>query len=302
MRHLCIFDVSPFCHAGAVNKYAYIEGPVRDDGNGYHSTDIPAGGPALLFNKIYELLPQGCDMVFCCDRNPTIKKAMLASYKSNRKHTVAMEHMKEVTERILKDCGFLVLAEDGYEADDFIYSLVQRYKGEYDKISIYTGDSDLCFLVDEVVSIEPSSSRAKHVDIHNYETIIKKGYRMPYNSCTMDKILYGDTSDCIPGLPTEQREQLKAMVYTETTMTSLGDKQFVHEFLELVAPWAIPQADLVFPLDVRVPDELDYTISKDKVNQWGYLMHCKSFKTKVPISDDTKCVHADMIEDGLYSE
>ena len=59
------------------------------------------------------------------------------------------------------------------------------------------------FLVDDRVTIKPSSSRAKEVTRYNYEQVLSK-YNIKYNMMTMTKIICGDTSDCIPGFLRKQ--------------------------------------------------------------------------------------------------
>ena len=143
MRVLRIFDVSPFVHAGAVNKHAMLLPELVDNGESFEERRIYAGGASLIWNILYYEFGK-CDMVFCCDRWPSVKQGMYEYYKGSRDHKEGIHKAKEVTEYILNDCGFTVLAEDGYEADDFIYSLVREHKSHYDHIYIYTGDSDVC--------------------------------------------------------------------------------------------------------------------------------------------------------------
>ena len=87
-----------------------------------------------------------------------------------------------------------VVAHAGYEADDIIYSAVKKYYDRYDKIHIYTGDSDMAFLIDEKVDICPASSRAKHITRDNYEEIaIRGGATVILHSCR----IYSATPRCI---------------------------------------------------------------------------------------------------------
>lgn len=244
---LHIFDVSPFIHAGHVNKYAKLEKLV-DIGTTWKTQVTPAGGISLIFNTLYNVVGKG-DCVFCCDRNPTIKKEMLPTYKHNRNHNREIEIEKGVAEYILQECGFTVLARAGYEADDLIYTLVKKLYNTYDEIYIYTGDSDLYFLVDEKVSIKPSSSKAKEINIYNYEQMLeKKGAR--YNTLTVQKIIKGDSSDCIPALPKDLQLRVAKTLYQDEFYTKLGDKEFVRSWVAYLVPEALPAVDLVFPLEV----------------------------------------------------
>lgn len=250
---LHIFDVSPFIHAAKKTSHSKLE-QVIPDGTSWKTQVTPTGGTSLLFNHIYNICNTG-DVVFCCDRNPTIKKDMSPGYKSTRNHEQRVAVEKAAAEYILQECGFTVLARAGYEADDIIYTLVQKLHKAYDNIYIYTSDSDLYFLVDDVVSIKPSSTRAKEITRANYEQqLAKKGAK--YNTLTVQKIIKGDTSDNIPALPKNVQLKVANALYKDEFYPYLGDKKFVRDWVAYLVPEALNQVDLVFPLYIEdIPTE-----------------------------------------------
>ena len=278
-RVLRIIDVSSYIHAGSCNKSAVLSGPVVKTDRGYKVPTISAGGISLIFNELYSHVGT-CDYIFCCDRNPTIKKGMYPDYKYNRDHKESIHIGKDVAEYILKQCGFTVLYGDGYEADDYIYSCAKRFKKEYDHIYIHTGDSDLYFLVSDNTTIAKSHSRTKDVDLSTYRASCTRDGAIPYNTCTFRKVLFGDTSDCIPALPSEQQDYLIKLFYTPQDMPLLGDKEYVRAIVEQVAPWALQQVDLVYPLDTDTPE---FISSPDKsiVRSWGFAMNNKYFRNQI---------------------
>lgn len=303
-RTLRVIDLMSYIHAGSVNTHATIDGDVISSGGKYLLRDIQAGGASLVFNLLYYNFGK-CDFVFCSDRNPTIKKEMYPAYKSSRVHKNHINIQRDVAEFILKDCGFDVLYGGGYEADDYIYSIVQKFKPQYDKIFVHTGDSDLYFLVDDKVSIAKSHSRTKEVTMENYETQCKKGQRILYNTNEFNKVLYGDTSDSIPPLPDEQSEYLWDIFHTEFYNPKMGDKFFVRTLLESVAPWALPQFDLVYPLLTDTPNDIKHG-NKELVRKWGIAMKNKLFSQSYngDITEDphiSECVR-DMLNMGLYTD
>ena len=83
-RKLYLFDTAPFIHAGRVNRHAKME-LVRVEGTKYFTQTTPLGGVSLIFNTLYSVVGTG-DIVFACDRNPTIKKDLIPGYKENRNH------------------------------------------------------------------------------------------------------------------------------------------------------------------------------------------------------------------------
>lgn len=294
---LHIFDVSPFIHAGHINKYSKLEQLV-DMGTTWKTQVTPTGGTSFLFNTLYDVVGRG-DCVFCCDRNPTIKKDMLPSYKSNRVHDRSKSVDKGAAEYILEKCGCTVLARAGYEADDIIYSLVKKFKSSYDHIYVYTGDSDLYFLVSDNVSIRPSSSVAKSVDMSNYERVASKN-GIKYNCLTVYKILCGDNSDCIPALPKADQQLLMNLLYQDSLYAKLGDKDTVRNLVSYVYPNLLYQVDLVFPLDVDdLPDEFS-TPDKKMIVNFGDAMNNKLFRGLAEINFDVRPYVAEMQARGLY--
>lgn len=297
-RILRVFDLSSYCHAGNVNKRAFFDGPIVELASGYTQRNVPAGGVSLLFNQLYYYMGE-CDMVFCADRNPTIKKGMYPQYKESRVHARDIEIQKEVMERVLALCGFTVLYEEGYEADDFIYSVVTKMKDQYDHVYIHTGDSDLYFLVSDNVSIAKTHSRTKEVTMENYSYMFKKGKFTPYNMITFMKVLNGDTSDDIPAMPVEKAQPLLDMFDSDFYRVRMGDKNFMRASVEFAAPWALPQFDLVYPLDTPVPEELGYG-DKQLVSEFGYAMKNKLFDGNVRVYSTVEAAINQMAEDGLY--
>lgn len=299
MKILRIFDVSGYIHVGAVNKRAFLLPPISTDVDGFRERKIYCGGASLLWNVLYYEYGK-CDMAFCCDRRPTIKQDMYEHYKMHRIHSDFISRSKKATEYILEDCGLHTLSAEGYEADDFIYSLVRDLKNDYDHIYVYTGDSDQYFLVAENVSIEPSSSRAKHVDIQNYTYTVGKSFT-PYNTSTFEKILFGDKSDGIPGLPQELAWRLKDVCNQPLYQKLLGDKETVMHILAQFGPEAVAQGELVFPLDVRVPTTFNQG-DKLRIAEWGNAFHNSFWKTgQRPSQHILDCIK-EMDEEGMSSE
>ena len=284
-RVLRILDVSSYIHAGNVNQYAKLSGPVRKTDRGYSVPTIAAGGISLIFNELYNHYGT-CDYIFCCDRNPTIKKGMYAGYKDSRYHNKDISLGKDVAEYILKSCGFTVLYEDGY-----------------DHIYVHVGDSDLYFLVNDKTSIAQTHSRTKEVDMITYSEKCKKGVITPYNTCTFNKVIFGDASDDIPALSKAEQNTLISLFYNEHDMPLLGDKVFVRTLVEAVAPWALPQIDLVYPLDTWTPDTIEKG-EKDLIRAWGFAMNNKCFRNQ-SYEDKTGKIKAgieEMLDMGLYED
>lgn len=301
-KKLYIFDLMPCVFAGNVNKRSKLEYLV-EGGSHCYSVTIPTGGVSLIFNELYNIVGTG-DIIFCSDRNATIKKEMFPEYKANRDHKPEINVAKHVAEYILDKCNGTVCYCPGYEADDFIYTLVKKYHDVYDKIYIYTGDSDLYFLVDDKVSIRPSSSNAKTVTRENYERVIKKGVITRYNTTTFAKICCGDSSDNIPGLPRQVFDQFGATMYSDNMIEHLGNKEIVKYWMGILCPEALPQVDLVFPLDVpeeELPTEIK-EMDKRMIRNLGASMNNRVYRGSGDANFDVTPYVEELYSLGYYVE
>ena len=302
---LSIYDVSSFIHAGHVNKRAFLERLVQKDIPGqpckWATQYTLAGGTAFVL-KAAILGAQRGDVVFCCDRNPTIKKSMLPGYKSNRNHPDSIENDKKLAEFVLKHCGACVLASAGYEADDIITTLVHNFHDRYDAIHVYTGDSDLYFLVDDLVTIKPSSSRAKEVTMENFSTAFKRGVTIPYNYAIPYKILYGDASDCIPPLSECYRERFIELTTMGRYPSVLGRKDVLTHLMTDFCPWAKESLDLIYPLTVEgLPEEFSVPDVQMMIN-WADTMHCGEYSGMAAYEFNPEPLIEEVQRMGLYEE
>lgn len=298
-RVLHVFDVSPFVHAGHVNKYSKLE-QIIDVGVTWKTQVTPTGGASLIFNSLYSIVGKG-DCVFCCDRNPTIKKSILPTYKCRREHARDIEIEKAVAEYLLELCGFTVIARAGYEADDIAYSIVKKFYNQYDNIYVYTSDSDYYFMVDDKVSIMPSSSRAKQVTKNTYEQVLYKKH-IRYNLQTLLKIADGDTSDDIPALPEPLRSDVKRVFSNEGVRQRCGDPEYVREMMKVIFPDAVKQVDLVFPLIVEdLPNEIKQP-DISMVRNVGDAINNKMFRGMAAPGFSMDVYIEDMQSKGYYVE
>ena len=134
---LHVVDMSPCIYAGSFNRHSFIQGDIVNTGNGYRERNIPTGGASMLFNILGQYMGTG-PIAFVADRNPTIKKDKYPDYKGSRTHPNNVSVGKDVAEYILKDCGFTIYAEDGYEADDVIFTIVRQNRMKYDHIYVHS--------------------------------------------------------------------------------------------------------------------------------------------------------------------
>ncbi|MDZ4182573.1 MAG: 5'-3' exonuclease H3TH domain-containing protein, partial [Candidatus Cloacimonadaceae bacterium] len=126
---------------------------------------------------------------------PTFRHELSAAYKANRPPMPddlisQLEPVNEFFHRI----GMPEISLDGYEADDVLATLAERFKGEFD-VMMVTSDKDYSQLVEERVKVlDP----AKNIEIGRDEVFARYGV---YPEQFIDYLaIMGDSSDNIPGV------------------------------------------------------------------------------------------------------
>lgn len=175
-------------------------------------------------------------VVMCGDRGGLISRKTLFSelypgssagkstgYKANRPSMVDKKLPTEsidIMNRVLAEAGIPSVFRLDYEADDYIFSLIQKIKSEdtTTPIDVVTNDADLLPLVDDQVSVffqnrkttyptKGALSKRKYVMVtpENYSNVVEdiSSFRniksgIPYNLFLLVKMLRGDKSDEIP--------------------------------------------------------------------------------------------------------
>lgn len=132
------------------------------------------------------------------------RMAILPSYKANRaprpeereeheRYSASVKDQIETLLTILPSLGVRNLSIDGREGDDVIglyCRSVQGYK------TVFTGDRDLLQLVNESTSVF-LSDKEREVHMGNFKDEVK----VPRPLFLLRKVLMGDKSDNIPGIP-----------------------------------------------------------------------------------------------------
>lgn len=269
MTCLHVVDMSPCIYAGSVNTRSFIPGGILNTPTGYREQRIPTGGTSMLFNILAQYMGTG-PIMFVADRNPTIKKELYATYKGSRTHPNNVQVSKEVAEFILADCGFTIYAEDGYEADDLIYSIVITNKHKFDKVCVHTADSDLFLLVDKNVEILPAHSRAKHVTMENYPYQCLANKTMPYNAVVFEKFLKGDHSKDIPALDKQTQQRLVSMFCTPQMLPHLGKAAMMSVLMQKHFPELSDRLTLFYPLMVPRDFSPHEEGNPERIKQWAF--------------------------------
>jgi DNA polymerase-1 len=172
----------------------------------------------------------GCNPTAVCFDSPVaIKKSYFAEalgmdtqtekeYKGGRKGLGGdIYETMDAIKKMLMRSGVSCYKAENYEADDLISACVDRAKEQYPgmPIDIITNDADILPLVDEQVSVFLRSKKMtwaeskelikpKYVQVkpENLQEVVEgmsafKGFKIPYNTVLLHKLLRGDSSDNI---------------------------------------------------------------------------------------------------------
>ena len=269
MSVLHVVDMSGSIYAGSFNHHSFIPGDVVNTVNGYREQQIPTGGTSMLFNILAQYMGTG-PIAFVADRTPAIKKEIDPNYKGNRTHPDNVQMEKEIAEYILQDCGFTIYARDGYEADDVIYSIVMMNKPRYNHIYVHTGDRDIYIVVDDKVSILPTSSRAKTVTRETYETTVFSNKVTPYNTVVYQKFIDGDPGKNLKSMYPVWAKELNAILYRPNLYQYLGSPNFMMQAVQKIHPELVDRVKLFYPLWINEMWEIPEEGDKVKVQNWAY--------------------------------
>ncbi len=130
------------------------------------------------------------------EREPTFRHKAYKEYKATRDKMPEdlVEQLGPILEMV-KLSQIAQLSKSGYEADDIIATLAERYENEHD-IVIVSSDKDLYQLVNDHVKLyEPSKD--KFIGIKEVE----EKFDVPPEKIVDLLALAGDSSDNVPGIP-----------------------------------------------------------------------------------------------------
>jgi len=154
----------------------------------------------IILKMMRELNPT--HMAACFDLGePTFRHQEFKAYKGTRAKTPEdLGPQFAATKKLFDAFGIKHFEKSGFEADDLIGALSEKFKKEADKILIVTGDLDTLQLVeDEKVMVYTMKKSWQETTIYD-EKAVKERFELLPNQMTDFKGIKGDPSDNIPGV------------------------------------------------------------------------------------------------------
>ncbi|MFA5392428.1 MAG: DNA polymerase I [Candidatus Paceibacterota bacterium] len=158
-------------------------------------------GFMLVFLKmLQELKPDYLVATFDLAQ-PTFRHKEYKEYKAKRvKAPENFYEQIEIIKEMLKIWGIPILEKEGFEADDIIGTIAQKFQKNDLEIIILTGDLDTLQLVNDNIHVYTLRKGLQDRVIYDTEEI-KKRYGLLPSQLLDFKALKGDPSDNVPGVP-----------------------------------------------------------------------------------------------------
>lgn len=169
------------------------------------STNIPTNAVYGFLNVLLKYLdsekPDYVAVAFD-KKGRAARKSEYEEYKANRKPMPdSLQIQIPYVREIISALNIPILEYEGYEADDVIGTLVNRFKDQDLEIVIITGDRDALQLLDKNVIVKIVTTRFDKTteDLYTVENV-KEKYGVFAHQVVDYKALVGDASDNIPGV------------------------------------------------------------------------------------------------------
>jgi DNA polymerase I len=191
MKKLVIIDTFNFLH----RAYHAIPKSFRSSDN--TPTNAVYGVSSMIVSLINETKPDF--LIAALDsKGPTFRSEEFVNYKAHRKELEEdLAIQIPLVFEALDSFGVQKIVCEGYEADDVIGTLVERYDGKY-QIFIVSNDKDLWQLISPTTFILLPNTKGGFEKVDNSLANEKLGFDKKY---LVDyKAIRGDVSDNIPGV------------------------------------------------------------------------------------------------------
>jgi DNA polymerase-1 len=184
---LYIIDISGFIH----RSYHVHKDLMTSKGM---PTGAIYGTLGLLCKFISENRPVNLAICYDAQDGNSVRRDLYPQYKANRVRVNAVSAQELIIRKIISLLDIYSVAISGYEADDLIATVADKFKGELDVV-ILTGDKDMLQLIDKDVSvIDPM----KNV-VYDENTAFEK-FGVKPSQISDYLALVGDKADNIPGV------------------------------------------------------------------------------------------------------
>ncbi len=270
--------------------YAFIRNPLKTSKG--EPTSAIFGFVRMLIKLIKDYQP---DYFVVALDSPakTFRHSIYKEYKANR--TEAPDDLKmqiPIIKDLINKFQLASLEMDGYEADDIIGTLCEKYKENSDlDVIVVTGDKDILQLVEGNVKVITSSKGVSDVIEYDRDKVHEKWGVYPEKIIDLFALM-GDSSDNIPGVkgvgPKAANELLSQFASVEDVYNNLDQitKEKLKEKLLKDQSNALLSKELV-TINRNVPIEYDIEdFSNTNIAQEEAIQILKTYELNVILKDE----------------
>lgn len=219
---------------------------------------------------------------------PTFRDEIYKEYKAHRPPTAneLVSQLQKAHETFEK-FGIKVVEKPGFEADDIVGTLAEKFKNEPDiKVVIFSGDKDNLQLIDNKVFVELLKTGVSKTITYDKAFFLQQ-YGFSPEQLVDYKALIGDASDNIPGVtgigPKGATDLIKEYGSVEKIYEEVGliPKEVLRKKLEAGRESAFLSKKLAAikrdaPLDVSLGDLKQHPLNKDELKKYFEELGFKS--------------------------
>lgn len=161
-------------------------------------TNVLYGFFSMLSKAINDFFPT--HIIVCFDTpKPTFRNKLFDQYQAQRpKLTDEFKTQIPTVKEALNKGGIVHIEKDGYEADDLIGTIANKYERNEFKVLILSGDRDVLQLVKNNIVVVSPQTGLSNMKIYNSNEVVKK-FQIKPNLIPDFKALVGDPADNYPG-------------------------------------------------------------------------------------------------------
>ena len=253
---------------------------------------------------------------------PTFRHKAYAEYKGTRKSMPdELREQVPLIKDVLSSMNIPILTKEGYEADDIIGTIANRYQSDEVFVSVISGDRDLLQLSDKHIKIRIPKTSKGVTTVYDYlpEDVMNE-YGVTPKEFIDVKALMGDTSDNVPGVPSigektatkiiqeyhsienaiEHVDELKPPRASKALSEHVEDAKFSKMLVTIVTD---------APIEADISDmEVGNLYTKESL-EWINKLEFKSFlkryenvETEASIELDTSVIDKQGAWESLYTE
>ena len=270
--------------------YAFIKNPLRTSRG--EPTSAIFGFVRMLIKVIKDYQPDY--LVMALDSpGKTFRNDIYEEYKANRKDTP--EDLKIQIPQIIELIDKFKVAsliKEGFEADDIIGTLCEKYKNTEDvDIYVVTGDKDILQLVEGNIRVLTTSKGISELKEYDREAVKEKWGVYPENIVELFALM-GDSSDNVPGVKgvgpksaldlLEQYHNLEGIYENIEKITKKKLKENLIEFhANAVLSKELVTIDRHVPLDLALEDFANTDLAQEEA-----VEALKSFELHSVLKDE----------------